>query len=162
MREISLQSSPLAGEEGARRGAVGRRGGALVRARRMRREPTEAERVLWRLLRNKRLAGCKFRRQQPIGRYVADFICFEARLIIEADGSQHVGNAYDKKRDAWLSSQDFRLLRFWNNDILGCPESVLTAILIALDAASSRAERAPSPRPSPARGEGEDHGDSCA
>ena len=140
-------SSPLAGEEGTRAEGVGRRGGGLSRARLMRRAPTEAERVLWRLLRNKRLVGWKFKRQQPIGRYIADFVCFEARLIVEADGSQHLDNAHDARRDAWLRAQPFDILRFWNNDILARPESVLSAIVAALDGTDGRAGYPPQPHP---------------
>lgn len=155
-----LQPSPLAGEGGARRRkAMGGRGGALARARGMRKQPTEAERMLWRLLRNKRLDGWKWKRQQPLGPYIVDFICFEARLIVEADGSQHIDSASDLVRDAWLRGQNFRLMRFFNNDILAESDSVLTAILAALTAsagASSPAECSPSPQPSPARGEGEE------
>ena len=128
-----LNSSPLAGEEGARGVAVGRRGVALARARVMRAAPTEAERVLWRLLRAKRWAGWEWRRQQPIGPFIADFICFEARLIVEADGSQHLDCAHDARRDGWLEAQGFRLLRFWNNDVLARSDAVADAIHAALD-----------------------------
>lgn len=152
------QPSPLTGEGGARRRkAVGGRGRALERAREMRRNPTEAERILWRLLRNKRLAGWKWKRQQAIGNYIVDYVCFGARLIVKADGSQHIDSAHDATRDAWLRGQHFRVLRFFNNQILAEPESVLTAILAALEApagAPSPAGRFPSPQPSPARGEG--------
>lgn len=142
-------SSPLAGEEGARREAVGRRGGErslLPLARQMRKEPTEAERKLWSILRAKRLQGWKFRRQQQIDRYIADFVCFEARLIVEADGSQHAESEADGIRDAYLQQRGFRMVRFWNNDILNNPDGVATAILAAL--------HPPLPNPSPARGEG--------
>ena len=84
----------------------------LAHARAMRKAPTEAERLLWRLLRAKRLAGWKFRRQQRLDPYVVDFVSFEARLIIEADGSQHLDSMSDARRDAWLEAQGFRLLRF--------------------------------------------------
>jgi len=150
--------SPISGEGGARREAVGGRGRALARAREMRKNPTEAERVLWRLLRNKRLAGWKWKRQEQIDHYIVDVVCYEARLIVEADGSHHIDNAYDARRDAYLRSQGFRLLRFFNNDIMAQSDSVLTAILaeLATDGASSPVRRIPSPRPSPARGEGEE------
>ena len=72
------------------------------RARQMRREPTEAERRMWRLLRDRRLGGFKFRRQEQLGRYIVDFVCFERKLVIELDGSQHADSAYDAERDAWL------------------------------------------------------------
>ena len=77
------------------------------RARRMRREPTEAERRMWRLLRDRRLGGFKFRRQEQLGRYIVDFVCFERKLVIELDGAQHADSAYDAERDAWLRSRDF-------------------------------------------------------
>jgi very-short-patch-repair endonuclease len=98
----------------------------------MRRDPTEAERVLWRMLRAKRLAAWKFKRQQPLGRYIVDFVCFRARLIVEADGSQHVDSGYDVARDRWLADQGFRVLRFWNNDILARSDSVEAAVFDAL------------------------------
>jgi very-short-patch-repair endonuclease len=113
----------------------------------MRHEPTDAERKLWSILRAKRLAGWKFKRQQPIDRYIVDFVCFEARLIVEADGGQHAENNNDAVRDAFLAEQGFRVLRYWNNDILTNLEGVATAILAALEAPLS-------PNPSPARGEG--------
>jgi very-short-patch-repair endonuclease len=142
-------SSPLAGEEGARRAAVGRRGGTrdlLPLAKKMRREPTEAEAKLWSILRGSRLGGMKFKRQEQIGDYIADFVCFGSRLIVEADGSQHADSAGDAVRDEWLTGQGFRVLRFWNNDILGNADGVARIIL---DAAQP-----PLPNPSPARGEG--------
>ena len=144
--------SPLAGEGGARRRkAVGGRGRALARAREMRRNPTAAEAASWRLLRNKRLAGWKFRRQQRLHPYIADFVCFEARLIVEADGSQHIDNDYDHVRDAWLRSQGFHVLRLWNNDVLARSENVLDAILAALESAGTGIEPVPalSPLPGP-------------
>ena len=74
------------------------------------------------------MAGAKFKRQEQIGDYIVDFVWFKARLIIEADGSQHIDSEADKARDAWLGSQGFRILRFWNNDILGDTDSVAHAI----------------------------------
>jgi very-short-patch-repair endonuclease len=112
----------------------------------MRREPTESEAKLWSMLRGQRLGGLKFKRQEQLGDYIVDFVCFGERLIVEADGSQHAENAADAVRDAWLADQGFRVLRFWNNDVLGNPEGVA---LMILDAAQP-----PLPNPSPARGEG--------
>ena len=150
MPDILPFSSPLVGEEGARGEAVGSRGGLLLdHARDMRSAPTEAERRLWRLLRGKRLAGWKFKRQQPVEPYIVDFVCFAARLIVEADGSQHAGSDYDAARDKWLRAQGFRLLRFWNNDIVTRSEDVLTAILAALECEGPGIEPAPSPPPLP-------------
>ncbi|MCB2085039.1 MAG: endonuclease domain-containing protein [Sphingomonadaceae bacterium] len=116
---------------------AGRRGGKrnlLPLAKRMRREPTEAERRLWALLRAGRMAGFKFKRQEQIGDFIVDFICFQARLIVEADGSQHADSGSDVERDAWLASQGFRVLRFWNNDILSDTDAVAAAILQAVEA----------------------------
>jgi very-short-patch-repair endonuclease len=93
-------------------------------ARTMRRAPTDAERALWRLLRGRRFSGYKFRRQTPLGPFIADFVCFEVRLIVEADGSQHAESARDDRRDAWLRAQGFRIRRFWNVEILTQPAMV--------------------------------------
>ena len=96
-------------------------------ARRMRREPTFNERALWNLLRDRRLEGLKFRRQVPIGPYIADFLCFERRLIVEADGPFHDPER-DAVRDAWLREQRFRVLRFPNSQVSAYPDAVLDAI----------------------------------
>ncbi|MBN9334814.1 MAG: endonuclease domain-containing protein [Devosia sp.] len=98
----------------------------------MRREPTEAELKLWLLLRNRRFAAFKFRLQVPIGPYIADFVCYSARVIIEADGSQHAENLHDAKRDAELRRRGFHLLRLWNNDILARPDDVSETIWATL------------------------------
>ncbi|MGV8961188.1 MAG: endonuclease domain-containing protein [Stenotrophomonas sp.] len=87
-------------------------------AQSLRRRATEAERCLWRRLRDRRLLGCKFRRQWPLGPYVVDFICLECRLVIELDGSQHLDCTRDVRRDAFLRDSGFEVLRFWNNDAL--------------------------------------------
>jgi len=100
----------------------------------MRHQPTEAERTLWRLLRNRRFASFKFRRQVPIAPYIVDFLCFSARLIVEVDGSQHAQSGGDVTRDAFLRSQGFRLLRIWNHDILARPAAVADAVWAALHA----------------------------
>ena len=121
-------------------------------ARFLRRNMTDAERLLWHHLRAHRLCDQKFRRQQPIGPYVVDFVHFGARLVIEADGGQHNGSANDAVRDAWLKSRGFTVLRFWNDEILRNTEAVLEAILGAL---GKNAPPLPlSPGPSPSRGEG--------
>jgi very-short-patch-repair endonuclease len=101
---------------------------AVARARTLRATQTDAERLLWRHLRNRGLYGWKFRRQRPIGQYVADFVCMEAKLIVEVDGSQHMENRDDVKRTAGLESQGFRVMRFWNNEVLEQTEAVLSAI----------------------------------
>ena len=82
-----------------------------ARARAMRHGPTEAERKLWHLLRDRRFSGFKFRRQVQIGRYIVDFVCPAKRLIVEVDGGQHAENAYDAARDAWLMAEGFRIRR---------------------------------------------------
>ena len=104
----------------------------LTRARVMRREMTDAERRLWAMLRNRQLGGWKFRRQVPIGRYIADFVCMEARVVVECDGGQHAGSAYDTERDAWLREQGYQVVRFWNGDVLREPDGVAEMILAAL------------------------------
>jgi very-short-patch-repair endonuclease len=101
----------------------------LAFARRLRREPPATERLLWKLLRDRRLDGLKFRRQVPLGRYVADFVCMRHRLIIEADGPHHEDSLTDGERDAWLRGQGFRVLRFTNGAIQGSPDAVLNQIL---------------------------------
>lgn len=114
-------------------------------AKQLRRNMTDAEQLLWRHLRAHRFDGQKFRRQQPIGLYVVDFVHFGERLIVEADGGEHLDSPQDATRDAWLKQQGFRVLGFWNHDILQRTESVLEAIWNALRQASI------SPNPSPAR-----------
>ena len=95
----------------------------------MRREPTEAEDRLWHELRGRRLDNIKFRRQVPMGRYVADFVCAEARLIVEIDGSQHAESRHDQERDAELKARGFRVLRFWNDDVLKELDAVCDTII---------------------------------
>jgi very-short-patch-repair endonuclease len=99
------------------------------RARVMRGAPTDAELRLWRLLRDGRLNGIKFRRQVPVGPYIVDFLCVGAKLIVEADGSQHAESHRDTVRDAYLASQGWRVLRFWNNEVLRNREGVLETIV---------------------------------
>jgi len=100
-------------------------------ALRLRRDMTDAERWLWGRLRNRGLEGAKFRRQATIGPYVVDFLCMEKRLIVECDGGQH-SEAADAPRTAWLEGQGYRLLRFWNHDVLGNDEGILATISVAL------------------------------
>ena len=107
-------------------------GSLLPLAKRLRSEMTDAERILWRHLRAHRICGFKFRRQQTLGRYIVDFVCFEAKLILEIDGGQHAESATDSVRDAWLRENGYRVLRFWNNEVLLESESVLESILDAL------------------------------
>ena len=98
-------------------------------AKNLRKTSTKAERLLWRYLRAKRLEGYKFRRQEPIGNYIVDFVCFEKRIVIEVDGSQHqIETDKDTIRDEWLKKQGFRVLRFWNNEVLRNMEGVYEVI----------------------------------
>jgi very-short-patch-repair endonuclease len=98
-------------------------------ARSLRKRPTEAERVLWRHLRARQLEGLKFRRQQPMGDYVVDFACLQKGVIVELDGSQHaVEKAKDDRRDKWLEQEGFKVLRFWDNEVLADTEGVLEVI----------------------------------
>ena len=120
----------------------------------MRRTPSVAERVLWKLLRGRQLEGCKFRRQVPVGPYIADFLCFEHRLIVEADGGQHADNAHDGEGDSYLKSQGFRILRFWNNDILANSDGVTASIVDAIDSLGAQTRADPTPQPLSRKGRG--------
>ena len=118
-------------------------------ARRLRRDATDAERRLWSALRDRRLAGYRFRRQFPIGRYIVDFACTRHKLIVEADGGQHADSQSDIRRTAWLEQQGWRVLRFWNNDVLMNTEGAVEMILKELSKGdphpASAARRPPSP-----------------
>ena len=109
----------------------------VSRARALRPSMTEAEAKLWRILRDRRLARWKFVRQFPIGPFIADFVCRQAKLVIEVDGSQHAESATDPERDAFLQSFGYGVLRFWNDDVLFRAEFVLEAVLAALEQAAS-------------------------
>ncbi len=100
------------------------------RARAMRGAQTDAELRLWRLLRDRRLDGLKFRRQVPLGPYIVDFLCVGSRLIVEADGSQHAESRRDEVRDAYLGRRGWKVLRFWNGEVLQHRENVLDTILM--------------------------------
>ncbi len=108
------------------------------RARELRAASTDVEHKLWSVLRNRQLAGAKFRRQLPVDRYFADFACVEARLIVELDGSQHmeVQAAYDIERTRTLEAGGWFVMRFWNNDVIDNLEGVVEAILAQLELAS--------------------------
>ena len=131
---------------------------ALERVRQLRREMTPAEKRLWSALRNRRLGGFKFRRQDWIGPFVADFVCWRARLIVEVDGSQH-GEAveYDADRNEYLAREGFTVLRFWNNEVMGHLDGVLTAIRAHLLERVPSPSHAASPRGSHPLPEGEGH-----
>ena len=103
-----------------------------LHAKTLRKQSTDSEQRLWYYLRASRL-GFKFKRQVPIGRYIVDFVCIEKRLIIELDGGQHLDNqSYDMARTAWLNTHGFKVLRFWNNEVLQDTASVIEVILRTL------------------------------
>ena len=107
------------------------------RARELRRNQTRAEARLWSALRNRQVAGLKFRRQVPLGPYVVDFFCLSASLVVEVDGGQHGapdGRSQDARRTCWLEAQGYRVMRFWNNEVLENLEGVLALILEAASA----------------------------
>ena len=122
---------------------------ANERARQLRTNSTDAERKLWRFLRTLKTQGFHFRRQVPIDRFIVDFACYSSRLIIEVDGGQHniaTGQRADADRDDHLRGQSFRILRFWNHEVLRNPEGVAEVILDALNCVT------PTPSPSPQGG----------
>ncbi len=97
-------------------------------AKRLRKYSTDTERHLWRRLRDRQIEGFKFRRQQPVGRYVVDFVNLEKKLIIELDGGQHAVGPGDKVRDEWLRAEGYKVVRFWDNQVLSDLEGVLETI----------------------------------
>jgi very-short-patch-repair endonuclease len=109
-----------------------REGQNLKQARALRREPTEVEKRLWRLLRDRRFGGVKFRRQFPIGPFIADFACPAHRVVIELDGGQHAESLSDRRRDGFMAGQGWRVLRFWNAELIENPNAVLARIGIAV------------------------------
>ena len=99
-------------------------------ARELRSNLTDAESRLWQKLKRRQIATLKFRRQQPIGAFIVDFVCFERRVIVEVDGGQHAERVlYDEQRTRWLEAQGYLVLRYWNNDVLASTEAVAQAIL---------------------------------
>ncbi len=105
-----------------------------LRARALRKNPTDAERLLWRHLRMRQLGGHRFRRQHPLGSYIVAFFCHEKRLVVEVDGGQHAtASARDQERDRWMSSRGYRVLRFWNNQVFSEIEGVKQVILDTLE-----------------------------
>jgi very-short-patch-repair endonuclease len=105
---------------------------ASTRARELRRRSTDAERKLWQHLRDRQVGGAKFRRQVPIGPYIVDFVAIEHQLVIEVDGGQHAMADADLVRSRWLASQGYRVIRFWNNEVLANPEGVIDTIRRAM------------------------------
>jgi very-short-patch-repair endonuclease len=121
--------------------------GARERARMLRRGMTEAERALWQMLRSRQVDGYRFRRQVPIGWFIVDFACHEARLVVEIDGGQHdPWSEREVSRTRFLEREGYRVLRFWNNEVLDNPEGVRTGIAEILDRGH------PHPNPPPSRG----------
>jgi len=113
----------------------------------LRRNITNAEQKLWRGLRGRQMAGCKFRRQHPFGNYILDFVSLDAKLVIEVDGGQHADQTrQDKVRDEALAQAGFKVLRFWNNQVLNETEAVLHAIWLAIE---ETAVDIPHPHPGP-------------
>ena len=118
-------------------------------ARSLRRDMTDAEKLLWRHLRLKQFAGYKFRRQHPIGNCIVDFVCLEAALILEVDGGQHADHSdSDAVRTQWLETKGYRVMRFWNNEVMNNIEGVKLAIWNCLSGIQ------PPSQPSPCKGEG--------
>jgi very-short-patch-repair endonuclease len=116
-------------------------------ARELRLNSTEVEKRVWYRIRNRQIYGAKFRRQQPIGRYIVDFVCHERKMIIELDGGQHASpTKYDEKRTTWLKLQGFHVVRFWNNDVIENMDGVLQRIAEEL---TGRAAVACTPHPIP-------------
>jgi len=134
----SRPPSPARGEGSAPAARANHSASPVAFARKLRAKMTDAERRLWFALRDRRFANFKFRRQVPVGSYVADFICYDARLIVEADGGQHADSVSDQVRDRWFRDNGFRVLRFWNNDILRNLDGVLTVILTDLSGSETR------------------------
>lgn len=112
-------------------------------ARQLRSQSTDAERLLWSKLRSRQVDGWKFRRQVPLGRYIVDFLCEDARLIVELDGGQHSeALAYDANRTEWLNENGYRLVRFWNNEALNNMEGVLQSLTLTLTLSQGRGDKA--------------------
>ncbi len=106
---------------------------STTRAKTLRSNMTDAERRLWYFLRAHRFKGTKFKRQAIIGRCIVEFVCFEKHLVIEVDGSQHADSEADRLRTRWLEDQGFRVLRFWNNEVLKNTSGVLDTIMVAIE-----------------------------
>lgn len=125
-----------------------RNGQKRDRARELRRDMTPAERKLWQVLKGRQLDGHRFRRQHPMGPYIADFACLEIGVVIEVDGGQHDESEEDLRRDRFMEAKGFKVLRFWNNDVMANLEGVCSVI------AQCFAERCAHPSLPPQAGEG--------
>ena len=120
--------------------------------RRLRNNPTDAERRMWNPLLHRQLDGCKFRRQHPYCDFILDFVCMERKVVVEVDGGQHADSVVDAKRDEFLRKGGFAVLRFWNHDVLNDPMAVANEIHRIL---LTRQSHHPHPGP-PLEGEGEE------
>jgi very-short-patch-repair endonuclease len=109
-------------------------------ARRLRANPTDAEIELWYRIRNRQISGFKFVRQEPIGRYICDFVCREQGLVVEVDGGQHLESKRDENRDRYLVDHGYRVMRFWNNDVLSNIDGVLMVLDQALRESAGRSD----------------------
>jgi very-short-patch-repair endonuclease len=139
--KLTMSASNPLSLEGRGRGEGGRQE-LTPFAKQLRKTSTDAERLLWSRLRAGRCEGMKFRRQQPIGRYIVDFVCLERRLVIELDGGQHARPdevLRDREREEWLEKEGYTILRFWNTEVLANIMGVLEVIRATL------LERSPSP-----------------
>ena len=129
--------------------------GKIANARSLRKKSTDAERLLWKHLRMRQLGAYKFRRQHPIGNYIVDFVCLEKKLVIELDGGQHTEQAAaDTNRSAWLLSKGYRVLRYWNHELLRAPDVIVSNILDEIEGQNAPPHLGPLPR----RGEDEKQG----
>jgi very-short-patch-repair endonuclease len=121
-----------------------RKGESLIidKAKYLRTTLTDAERKIWQVVRAKRFGKSKFKRQERIGFYIVDFVCYQKKIIIEIDGKQHLDNVeYDSQRTKWLEEQGFRVLRFWNDDILSNIEVVKKVIFRLLSPLVGESQR---------------------
>ena len=135
-KELLSSPSPLEGEGGSARSAMtdeGAAGRKLKFAKQLRKDMTDAEKKLWYALRDRRFENFKFRRQVPIGKYIADFVCQDCKLIVEVDGSQHAECPHDRHRDAYFRNSGYSTLRFWTDDVSRQRTSVCDTILSALE-----------------------------
>ncbi|MFT0859748.1 endonuclease domain-containing protein [Ancylobacter sp. G4_0304] len=139
VRHLNLSPRGRGRREAAGEGGIN---GRIERARRLRRDQTDVERLLWSRLRNRQLEGWKFRRQVPVERFVVDFLCADARLVIELDGGQHTADV-DAERMRMIESCGYFVIRFWNNDVLVNLDGVVLRIIEAVRA------NAPHPNPLP-------------
>ena len=136
-------SPALAGEgrgEGESWAAVSRK--ATPKARRLRKDQTDCEKIIWHLLKDRRFENYKFRRQHPMGSYVADFACPALKLVIEIDGGQHCDSATDEARTQYLNSRGYEVVRFWNNDVMTNIDGVILTLTLALSRKGGRGESA--------------------